>query len=314
VRVIICTDVEGVSGIDRYEMVTPRLCEEARTFATEEVNAAMRGIWKQFPEAQIDIFDGHGMGGNLIAAELSHGSNLLGGGWMETLLEMVRSQEISKYDAAMLLGQHAAAGTLDGFMSHTNTAGAALRINKMDVGEAPQLAWLLGYFNVPVPLITGDDAVVREAKCLLSRIETVAVKTAESRARARCIPIEEAHLLIEDASHKVMRDLGSFKPHSLQTPVEVEIIFSSPEMAKLAARFPRTVMLGQSSVSYKASDYLEGWFAYNTCRIVVTVHQQQMLMDYVADIPEVRRRRQELVETQTKKWISTTEGFPIVRY
>jgi len=176
-HVLLWSDMEGPSGIDDHEMFADAaMYETARSYATQDVNAAIRGIRKADAQATIDIFDGHGMGDNLLQEELESGCNFLGGGWMTRFYEMVKSREVEKYDAVLLLGQHAAEGTVDGFMSHTNTGETALRVNGKNAGEAPQLAWLFGHFNVPVLLVVGDDAVVREANALLLGIATVSVK------------------------------------------------------------------------------------------------------------------------------------------
>jgi D-amino peptidase len=174
-KVLLWSDMEGPSGIDDHEMFADAArYKTARSYATQDVNAAVRGVRRAEARAEIDVFDGHGMGDNLLEEELESGCNLLGGGWMTRFHEMVKSREVAKYDAVLLLGQHAAEGTVDGFMSHTNTGDTALRVNGKDAGEAPQLAWLFGHFNVPVVLVVGDDAVVREAKALLPGIATVA--------------------------------------------------------------------------------------------------------------------------------------------
>jgi D-amino peptidase len=173
-NVLIWSDMEGPSGIDDREMFADEtMYKIARSHATQDVNAAIQGIRKVDVQANIGIFDGHGMGGNLLEKELESGCDLLGGGWMTRFYQMVKSREVAKYDGVLLLGQHAAEGTVDGFMSHTNTGDTALRVNGKDAGEAPQLAWLFGHFNVPVVLLVGDDAVVREANALLPGIETV---------------------------------------------------------------------------------------------------------------------------------------------
>ncbi len=70
-RILIWNDMEGPTGIDRSEMFEDsNLYEQARILATDDVNAAINGINRANPEALIDIFDGHGMGGNLILERL----------------------------------------------------------------------------------------------------------------------------------------------------------------------------------------------------------------------------------------------------
>jgi len=292
--------------------------ETARSHATQDVNAAIQGIRKADAQAKIDIFDGHGMGDNLLQEELESGCNLLGGGWMTRFYEMVKSREVAKYDAVLLLGQHAAEGTVDGFMSHTNTGDTALRVNGKDAGEAPQLAWLFGHFNVPVVLLVGDEAVVREANALLPGIETVAVKKAIARDKAKSIPSEAAHKLIYEASCKAISNLEAFTPQRVASPVRIDILYSEKQMASTAARFPRTERTGENKVTYIADDYLEGWLAYNTCRVVSRMHILEDLLMFMVkaltdDMQQVKERKKEW-EEQRRKRIKKEQPFPPVKY
>jgi len=311
--------MEGPSGIDDHGMFADAASyRTARSYATQDVNAAIRGIRKADSQATIDIFDGHGMGDNLLQEELESGCNLLGGGWMTRFYEMVKSREVAKYDAVLLLGQHAAEGTVDGFMSHTNTGDTALRVNGKDTGEAPQLAWLFGHFNVPVVLLVGDDAVVREANALLPGIATVSVKKALTRERAKCIPTEIAHKLIYEASCNVIHNVKTFQPQRISPPVRIDILYSEKQMASTAARFPRTERTGENEVTYIADDYLEGWFAYNTCRVVSRMHILEDLLMFMAkaltdDVQQVKERKREW-EEQRRKRIKSEQPFPPVKY
>jgi len=225
---------------------------------------------------------------------------------------------VAKYDAVLLLGQHAAEGTVDGFMSHTNTGDTALRVNGKDAGEAPQLAWLFGHFNVPVVLLVGDEAVVREANALLPGIETVSVKKAITRDKAKSIPSEAAHELIYEASCNVIRNLEAFKPQRVSYPVRIDILYSEKQMASTAARFPRTERTGENKVTYIADDYLEGWLAYNTCRVVSRMHILEDLLMFMVkaltdDMQQVKERKKEW-EQQRRKRIKSEQPFPSVKY
>ena len=78
-NVLLWSDMEGPSGVDSREMfVDPALYRAAKSYATQDVNAAIRGIRKADAQARIDIFDGHGMGDNLLKEELESGCSLLG--------------------------------------------------------------------------------------------------------------------------------------------------------------------------------------------------------------------------------------------
>nr|MDQ5865317.1 M55 family metallopeptidase [Chloroflexota bacterium] len=63
-RVIIISDMEGVSGIVKWQQVTggEALYEECRKLYTEEINAAVRGA-RAGGATEIVVMDCHGAGG-----------------------------------------------------------------------------------------------------------------------------------------------------------------------------------------------------------------------------------------------------------
>jgi D-amino peptidase len=203
-------------------------------------------------------------------------------------------------------------------MSHTNTGDTALRVNGKDAGEAPQLAWLFGHFNVPVVLVVGDDAVVREATALLPGIATISVKKALTRDKAKGIPTATAHKLIYEASCNAIHNVETFQPQRISSPVRIDILYSEKPMASTAARFPRTERTGENQVTYIADDYLEGWLAYNTCRVVSRMHTLEDLLMFMVntltgDMQQVKERKKEW-EEQRRKRIRSTQPFPPVKY
>ncbi|MHA1211564.1 MAG: M55 family metallopeptidase [Candidatus Heimdallarchaeota archaeon] len=295
-RILIWNDMEGPSGIDDRKMLDDEaLYPTAKQYATDDINAAIRGIRKSHPEAIIDIFDGHGMGNNLLLEKLESGVNYLGGGWMTTFYSMVKEEELDKYTAVMLLGQHAADGTEKGFVCHTNTGLTGFKVNGKFAGEAPQIAWLFGHFDVPVLLVVGDDATSREAKALLPGITTVIVKEALSKTQAKSIPLEEAHKQIEVAAFETLSNLSKCKPFKVDLPVSIEIHYFAKEMADIHEKFPRTERIGEYSVKYLAEDYLEGWLAYNIARPIVNLYlnQETLKMIYSLNLEEVNAKQKE---------------------
>src|SRR6266566_4706128 len=120
-RVHIISDMEGVSGIVKWQQTTggDPMYEEGRRLYTEEINAAVRGA-KAAGAIEIVVMDCHGAGkgwsfNSLIPEEL------------DSACEYVVQDEWTGYtafleqgvDAALFIGMHARAGTLDGVLNHT---------------------------------------------------------------------------------------------------------------------------------------------------------------------------------------------------
>ena len=189
-RVFIISDMEGVSGIVKWEQVEggEALYEEARVLYTEEINAAVRGA-KAAGATEIVVEDCHGAGKgwtfNSLLPEL-----------LDPDCEWVVQDQWSEYtdfleqgcDAALLVAMHSKAGSERGVMSHTISGRdyRDLRFNGVSVGETGINAALCGTWGCPVVLVTGDDVACREATELLGpELVTAAVKQGLGRTRPR---------------------------------------------------------------------------------------------------------------------------------
>ncbi|MDH5448357.1 MAG: M55 family metallopeptidase, partial [Candidatus Bathyarchaeota archaeon] len=120
------------------------------------------------------------------------------------------------------------------------------------------------------------------------------------------------------ASCKAMRNLEAFTPQRVASPVRIDILYSEKQMASTAARFPRTERTGENKVTYIADDYLEGWLAYNTCRVVSRMHILEDLLMFMVkaltdDMQQVKERKKEW-EEQRRKRIKSEQPFPSVKY
>src|SRR5438552_11071443 len=218
--------MEGVSGIVKWKQTTggDPMYEEGRRLYTEEINATVRGA-KAAGATEIVVMDCHGAGGswnfNSLVPEL-----------LDPACEFVVQEHWTEYtaflesgcDAALFVGMHAKAGTPDGVLSHTVSGQAwrDLRFNGVAVGETGINAALCGHWGCPVLLVTGDDAVCREARDLLGPgLTTVAVKRGIGSTSARQIPPLRARELIEEAAKKALSDLSAIRPYDPGRPSEI---------------------------------------------------------------------------------------------
>jgi D-amino peptidase len=234
VRVFVISDMEGVSGIVRWEQTTggDPMYEEGRRLYTEEINACVRGA-KAAGATEMVVMDCHGAG-------KGWNFNSLVPDLLDPACEFVVQQHWTEYtaflesgcDAALFVGMHAQAGTPDGVLSHTVSGEAwrELRFNGVAVGETGINAALCGHWGCPVLLVTGDHAVCREARELLGAgLTTVEVKEGLGRYSARQIPALRARDLIEAGAKAALRDLRAVAPYDPGRPCEIEIDFLSPD-------------------------------------------------------------------------------------
>jgi len=114
----------------------------------------------------------------------------------------------------MIIGQHAKAGTLDGHLWHTGSIDVAdLTINDISLGELGSNMLFCAYYDVPVVTVTGDEACCREARELVPNIETAAVKRGINRGAAIHLHPTKARELIREASQRGVErrdEIGKF--------------------------------------------------------------------------------------------------------
>ena len=114
---------------------------------------------------------------------------------------MVEGVELG-FDAALFVGYHARAGVGHAIIDHTYTSNVhEARLNGRPVGELAINAALAGTFDVPVALVSGDQALAAEARDLLGpSVETVIVKHAVGRFAARSVAPTVACRLIREGT------------------------------------------------------------------------------------------------------------------
>lgn len=300
-KVLIWFDMEGVSGIDN-----PRMCDfrspllpEGRKLGTADVNSVVRGL-RRGGATEISIFDGHDFGGNLIAKDLDPSANYLSGGWSDTLEELINTEALAEYDALVLVGHHSQSGTVNGFYAHTVNPDIALRLNDQPVGEIELAAWLAGHFGVRTIMVSSDEAGVNEAKSLLPRIETVAVKK-KTDSGVECFPLEEVHAKLEETAFNTLRKLEEYKPYILSGPITVDILYKLPKLAENMALFPGYEKKDERTVTYEARNYLEAFRAFTAF--------QAILPEFVASFfRQMLRKVRETVDVDLKAIQSEVMG------
>jgi D-amino peptidase len=265
-RILIMADMEGVSGITKWSQVEggAPMYEEGRRLYTEEINAAVRGA-KAAGAAEIVAVDCHGAGGdwtfNSFVPEL-----------LDPNCEWVAGQPWSRYtelleqgcDAVLLIGMHARNNTPDGVLCHTisTVKWHNLWFNDDLVGETGINAALCGHYGCPVALVTGDEAVCREAKEIMGAdLPTVAVKRGLTRYSARQIPPVRARQMIEDGARRSLQNLGTLpvKPYVPARPTTITVELSHVEKGADFMGRPNVEFISPLKVVSRGATWLQAW-------------------------------------------------------
>jgi len=232
-RIYMMTDLEGISGvvgIEYMDRATPYYAS-ARELLTADVNAAVAGCFDG-GAGEVWVRDGHGgTGNNLITDRLDPRAVLDKdtARWTASLDE--------GFDATMMIGQHAMAGTLDGFLDHTMSSASWFRytINGRPLGEIGMWATIAAHFGVPLVYLSGDEAACAEARKLLGGIVTTAVKRGVGRNRAEGLhPRLAGEAIRRDVARCLKR--GRFpRPLVWKKPLKCRLTFYRSDMADGAA-------------------------------------------------------------------------------
>ncbi|MDW7656753.1 MAG: M55 family metallopeptidase [Bacillota bacterium] len=198
-NIYVMVDAEGLSGIHLKEQVMSdgRLFQEFRQAMTDEINACVAGL-KAGGAGRVMVRDAHASGNNVLWSQLSDDAD----GYIMGDSDGVRMPGLDDYDAVVLLGYHAMAGTHHAVLEHTMSSRAWQNcwINGSQGGEVAIDAAIAGEQGKPVILVTGDDKVCAEAKACLPGVITAVVKQALSVEGAIHLPRGKAYELIRQKS------------------------------------------------------------------------------------------------------------------
>lgn len=231
-RVAVCADMEGLSGIDRVEHCFPAWGEQYRHGVRmligdleAAVNAAMEA-----GATEVALADWHYLGRNIPAAAFP--DLPIRRLWQEGR-PSIGPEGLGRPDAAVLVGVHAGAGNPEGFLSHTFWRGMSVLLEGTPLSEAALWALALGGDGIPVAAMAGDQRAMDEASVLLPGTASVSVKAGTSRTSAMLRPPPDAREEIEEVMRKSLESPGEPAAHPF--PADVTIRFAEAEHAEAAA-------------------------------------------------------------------------------
>ena len=246
-KILIATDMEGITGVTTWDQVTPGHAEYARfrRQMTDDVNAAVRGAFDGGAE-EVIVADGHWNASNILIEELDPRVRLNTGSpspfsMMEGIDESI--------NGVMFVGYHARNGSPNAILDHTwsSKTVANVWLNKMLTGEYGLNAAVAGHFGVPVIMVSGDQTACAQVTELLGDLETAIVKQASSRFAAECFaPAVTREMICLSAQRAVERLArgNAPEPFVLDTPITVTVEFFTSDMADRATRIPFTKRQG----------------------------------------------------------------------
>ncbi len=261
-RILIVTDFEGVGGVsDADEQLLPgqRRYDETCRLLTGEVNSAVEGALDA-GASEIVIWDGHDGSRSLSIDAIHPKAQLIQG--KPTPANFYLSER--RYDGIIFIGQHAMAGTKDGILAHSQSFSVqGIYLNGKPVGETGQVAAIAGYFDIPVIMLSGDEAACREMLALQPKAETVAVKRLAGKASSLSLSQVEACARIRAAAGRAVGRARDFAPWKVEGTVELKFEYYPEAPGTPASELTHPDRsVAAKTVVYRGNTVLEAYEAW----------------------------------------------------
>ena len=256
-KIYISADMEGVAGVVTGEQLGPQGFEYSRfrEFMTQEVNAAIEAALEA-GATEIVVSDSHGNGQNLLIEKLPKNVTLVRA-FPRPLMMMQGIDET--FAGAIFLGYHTGTTNARGVRAHTMSSArlADVRLQGASVSEAGINAAIAGHFNVPVIMVSGDDAAVEETAALLGDVEGATVKWSYGFHSAKTLMPEAAQQLIREKVRKAVGRIKDFKPYKLKPPVRLDVRFKSYRPAEVLSYLSIVERTDAHSIKFTGKDMIE---------------------------------------------------------
>lgn len=225
-NILIVTDLEGISGIDSAQQIQcdaeSPMYQDSCAKLMNDINNTVEGALDAGAK-KVFVWDGHGKGVNFLKDKLHKHAVQTG---MDTV-------DYSNIDGFIQVGAHAMAGTLNAFLDHTQSSVQYYNyyIENIRCGEIAKVGAFAGYYDIPVVMISGDDATVREAQRFFPYTVTAEVKRAVSRNEAVSLNPDAAAELLHKAAYEGMKKLSTIPPLKFQFPLKLSLEFTRSDFA-----------------------------------------------------------------------------------
>ncbi len=265
-KICIVTDMEGLAGVDDWEQCYATHDEDpayAHGLAqlAADTNATVAGCFDA-GATEVVVWDGHGRNRQLAFTRVALDPRA-----SPRRLEHDRPIRLSGLDeataGAVMVGQHAMAGTLGGFLDHTQCPKEICRycINGEEHGELSQFALHAGAFGVPLLHVSGDEALCAEAHRLFPWVAATPTKRGTGWATCELYPVAEVRARLRREVAQAIGRRASAQVWRLPGPIEVTVEYAWSALADRLAGLPGVQRRHARSVSWTIPDprYIYNW-------------------------------------------------------
>lgn len=255
-KVYISADLEGVTGISKWEETTKgkQDYEVYREQMTKEVAAACEGAMEAGADYLL-VNDAHEDGKNLILSMLPKQVKVISG-WSNHPYGMVEGLDNS-FDAAVMIGYHCGGGANGSPLAHTLYPNRVknIMINGENADEFLIHAYACHMVGVPIAAISGDGELMRHVRQFEPQIKTIAVQEGFGGAVVSIHP----ELALERIRKGVKKSLENLAAYPLKIPeiFKVDVEFKEHADAYKFSFYPNAEQTGPYSIRFTANQYMD---------------------------------------------------------
>lgn len=265
-KICIVTDMEGLAGVDDWEQCyatgdqDPAYLHALAQLAAD-TNATIAGCFDAGAN-EVIVWDGHGRNRQSAFTRVALDPRA-------TLRRLVPGTPLvlAGLDAGtagvLMVGQHAMAGTLHGFLDHTQCPKEICRylINGDEHGEMSQFALMAGAFGVPLLHVSGDEALCAEARRLFPWVATTATKRGTGWATCELHPADAVRASIRRDVAAAIARRANTRPWTQPLPTEIAVEYAWSELADRLAAIPGVRRPQARKVVWEISDprFIYNW-------------------------------------------------------
>ena len=256
-KIYISADMEGVVGAVSGDQLSPVGFEyqRFREFMTQEANAAIEAAFAA-GATEITISDSHGNAQNLLIEKLPENVFVVRG-FPRPLMMMQGIDET--FDGAIFLGYHSSTTNPSGVRAHSFSSArlSDVRLNNVSMSEGSFNAAIAGHFNVPVIMVSGDDAAVKELGSVVGDVEGAVVKWNYGFHSAKTMMPGAAYALIRDKVKTALGRIKDFKPYKPKTPVQLDVRFKNYRPSEILSYLSIVERTDAHSIKFIGKDMIE---------------------------------------------------------
>jgi D-amino peptidase len=218
-----------------------------------DVNAAVDGAFAG-GATLVTVLDSHMGGGNFDLSLLDKRADV---DTRENKKEWGKMD--STYDGTFFIGAHAMAGTINGFLDHTQSSTTWLNywVNGRRMGELAQWGMMAGHFGVPMLMVSGDEAACVEARQFFNEIECAVVKRGLKRNEAELVDLSRSLNRVHEAAKKSISLVGKAKPFRPILPIEIKLEFTRTDYCDDMAHLPGVERIDARTIRKVSNNYLD---------------------------------------------------------